>query len=54
MGGGKTSRIAWYQKLIEDLDTHLPDENLGLRLRHRYAREVAQMLACLTPVPLAF
>jgi hypothetical protein len=40
----KTTRIAWLQKLIEDLDSHLSDPDLDLRLRSRYTREVASML----------
>jgi hypothetical protein len=40
----KTARIAWYQKLIEDLDGYLADPDLDLRLRSRYTREVASML----------
>jgi hypothetical protein len=40
----KVTRIAFYQKLIEDLDGYLADPDLDLRLRHRYTPEVASML----------
>jgi hypothetical protein len=40
----KVTRIAWYQKLIEDLDSYLADPELDLRLRHRYTNDVASML----------
>lgn len=42
----KVTRIAFCQKLIEDLDGYLadPDPDLDLRLRHRYTPEVASML----------
>jgi hypothetical protein len=32
----KVARIAWYQKLVENLDGHLADPDLDLRLRQRY------------------
>jgi hypothetical protein len=40
----KTTRIAFLQKLIEDLDIHLSDDDLDPRLRNRLTREVAQLL----------
>lgn len=39
----KTTRIAWYQKLIEDLDSYLADDDLDPRLRHRYSCDVATL-----------
>jgi hypothetical protein len=44
----KTARIAWYQKMIEDLDGYLADDELDLSVRHRYTREVASMLRAVT------
>lgn len=40
----KVTRIAWCQKLCEDLDSYLADPDLDLRVRHRYTREVASIL----------
>lgn len=40
----KVTRIAWLQKMIEDLDSYLSDDGLDLRVRHRYTREIASML----------
>jgi hypothetical protein len=38
------TRIAWYEKLAEDLEIHLADDDLDLRLRHRYTCDVAMLL----------
>jgi hypothetical protein len=40
----KTKRLAWLQKLIEDLDSYLADEGLDPRLRVRPARELRSLL----------
>jgi hypothetical protein len=40
----KTKRLAWLQKLIEDLDSYLADEGLDPRLRVRYTRELRSLL----------
>ena len=40
----KTTRIAWLQKLAEDLDKYLSDEDLDPRLRNRLTLEVALLL----------
>jgi hypothetical protein len=40
----KTARIAWRQKLAEDLDGYLSDPDLDRRLRVRYVREINSLL----------
>jgi hypothetical protein len=40
----KVARIDWYQKLIEDLEIRLADEDLDPRVRSRFTRDVAQLL----------
>ena len=40
----KAARIDWYQKLIEDLEIRLADEDLDPRVRSRFTRDVAQLL----------
>ena len=43
MADGVT-KIAWYEKLAEDLDGYLADPDLDLRVRHRYTLAVATLL----------
>jgi hypothetical protein len=40
----KKRRIAWRQKLAEDIDVHLEDEELDLKDRHHLTRNVDQLL----------